>query len=326
MSGHRWGESFLKSGLPLEHLTLLSLKSIGWTCELHYEYRRVNREGELKWFEHDIVAYSPASVSGDLELLVECKYHDESRFWFFLPCESEDHMAQAGALSAGQNLRVDSAVLHSAPYEVLAQPEAENFLTLAPRCVWGVTVSRDGQRQPNAIEEATLQLGFGFVPFCLESYYGFHRGRGVSILPVIVTSARLFRLRPEIRTIDRVRSAATPDDVADELKWLWYYHAPKGELLDHNMAAINGYKQGNSYSRRRAVERQLLSLWTSPHWIAVVNIEGLADAVEAIYRQFCSVPKDFSGNRLIAQIWKDRERHRSRGRRASGGRPRGSRS
>lgn len=59
MSGQKWGESFLKSGLLLEHLTLLALKSIGWTCELHYEYRRLNREGELKWFEHDVVAYRP---------------------------------------------------------------------------------------------------------------------------------------------------------------------------------------------------------------------------------------------------------------------------
>jgi len=33
MSGQIWGESFLKSGLPLEHLTLLTLRSIGWTCE-----------------------------------------------------------------------------------------------------------------------------------------------------------------------------------------------------------------------------------------------------------------------------------------------------
>jgi hypothetical protein len=45
MSSQKWGESFLKSGLPLEHLTLLALKSIGWTCELHSEYLRVNREG-----------------------------------------------------------------------------------------------------------------------------------------------------------------------------------------------------------------------------------------------------------------------------------------
>ena len=309
MSGQKWGESFLKSGLPLEHLTLLALKSIGWTCELHSEYLRANREGQLKWFEHDVIAYSP---DGDLELLVECKYHDESRFWLFLPCETEDHLAQYGALSAGENLHVDSAVLHSAPYEVLAKPEAETLLTLAPKSVWGVTVSRDGTRQPNAVEEATKQLGFGFVPFCLERFYGFYRSRSVCLLPVITTSARLFRLRPEIHTLDKVRAAGAPDEVAEEVSWLWYYHAPNGELLDHNMTEIDACKEGNRYVQRKAVAEQLLKLWSFPHWIAVTNIDALAVAVNTIYRQFSLLPKDFSGDKLIAQIWKDRKKRRSK--------------
>jgi len=312
MSGQKWGESFLKSGLPLEHLTLLTLKSIRWTCELHSEYRRANREGELKWFEHDVIAYSPESENGDLELLVECKYHDESRFWFFLPCETEDHLAQYGALSAGENLSVDSAVLHSAPYEVLASPNAETFLGLAPKCVWGVTVSRDGTRQSNAVEEATKQLGFGFVPFCLENFYGFHRSRAVSLLPVIVTSARLFRLRPEIRSLDRVRAAGAPNEIADNLGWLWCYHAPNGDLLDHNMSEIEAYTEGNRYAKRKAIAEQLLKLWSSPHWIVVANIEALAGAVETIYGHFSSLKKDFSGDRLIANIWKDRRRQRAK--------------
>jgi|SRR5437773_4394385 len=314
MSGQKWGESFLKSGLPLEHLTVIALKSIGWTCELHSEYRRVNREGELKWFERDVIAYSPESDHGDLQLLMECKYHDESRFWFFLPCETEDHLAQYGALSAGQNLYVDSAVLHSAPYQQLAKPATETLLPLAPKCVWAVTVSQDGTRQPNAIEEATKQLGFGFVPFCLENFYGFHRSRAVCVLPVIATSARLFRLRPEIDTLDRVRAASAPNEVADEVSWLWYYHAPNGELLDYNMAEIDAYKKGNRYAQRKIIAKQLLALWSSPHWIAVVNIAGLAVAVDVIYRQFSSLPKDFSGDQLIAKIWKHRRRRRTSGR------------
>ena len=87
MANQKWGESFLKSGLPLEHLTLLALKSISWECELHYEYFRLNREKQQRRFEHDVIAYSPNLENGDLRLLIECKYHDESRFWVFLPCE-----------------------------------------------------------------------------------------------------------------------------------------------------------------------------------------------------------------------------------------------
>ncbi len=88
MGNQKWGESFLKSGLPLEHLTLLALKSIGWECELHYEYYRLNREKQIRRFEHDVISYSPWSEKSNIRLLIECKYHDESRFWFFLPCET----------------------------------------------------------------------------------------------------------------------------------------------------------------------------------------------------------------------------------------------
>jgi hypothetical protein len=313
MPGPKWGESFLKSGLPLEHLTLLALKSIGWECELHYEYRRANREGELQWFEHDIIAYSPTSGNGDLELLVECKYHDESRFWFFLPCETDDHLAQYGALSAGANLWVDSAVVHSAPYEMFARPSAETLLALAPRALWGVTVSKDGTRQPNAVDEATKQLAFGFVPFCLERFYGFHRSRAVSVVAAIVTSARLFRLRSDIASLDVIRSATSPDQIAEEAPWLWYYHAPNGELLSHNLTVIDAYEKTNPYARKKQVRQQLLKLWTFPHWIAVININAVASAAGDIHKRFVSLAKNFSGDKLIAQIWKDRDRRRAKG-------------
>jgi hypothetical protein len=316
MTGGKWGESFLKSGMPLEHLALLALQSIDWTCELHVEYRRLNRDGELKWFEHDVIAYSPESEEGTLQLLMECKYHDESRFWFFLPCETEDHLAQYGALSAGEDLYEDSAVIHCAPYEMLREPKRRALLPLALQCVWGVTVSNDGTRQDNAVEAATKQLAFGFVPFCLESFYGFNRSSAVGALAVIVTSARLFRLRPDIRSLEKVRSARAPDEVAEEVSWLWYYHAPSGDLLSDNMDAIDGYKSGNRFARRKAVADQLLALWSFPHWIAVANIEALATAVQTIYRQFLTLPKDFSGDRLIARIWKERAAERARKRRA----------
>jgi hypothetical protein len=172
-------------------------------------------------------------------------------------------------------------------------------------------VSKDGTRQPNAIEEATKQLGFEFVPFCLENFYGFHLSRAVCILPVIVTSARLFRLRPEIDSLERVRAASAPHEVADEVSWLWYYHAPNGELLDYNMAEIDAYKKGNRYARRKIVAKQLLALWSSPRWIAVVNIAALAAAVDLIFRKFSELPKDFSGDDLIAKIWKDQRTRRT---------------
>lgn len=97
-----------------------------------------------------------------------------------------------------------------------------------------------------------------------------------------------------------------------EVGWLWYYHAPNGDLLSHNMAEIEAYKKRNRYAQRKPMAQQQLELWSFPHWIAVTTIDALAGAVGAIYRQFSSLPKDFSGDRLIAQIWKDRKRRRTK--------------
>ena len=90
-----------------------------------------------------------------------------------------------------------------------------------------------------------------------------------------------------------------------------YYHAANRELLDHNMDEIDAYKKDNRYAQRKMVATQLLHLWSFPHWIAVVNIEALTLTIDTIYRQFASLPKDFSGDKLIARILKDQKRRRS---------------
>ena len=59
MATRRWGETFLKTGLPLEHLAITTLSGLGWSCEPRYEYVRPNIKGKLAWFELDLVASSP---------------------------------------------------------------------------------------------------------------------------------------------------------------------------------------------------------------------------------------------------------------------------
>jgi hypothetical protein len=44
MSKRKWGESFLKSGLPLEHLTHVTFHGLNWNSYPRPEYSRPNRE------------------------------------------------------------------------------------------------------------------------------------------------------------------------------------------------------------------------------------------------------------------------------------------
>lgn len=309
MSSQKWGESFLKSGFPLEHATLLSINSLDWECELHHEYQRNNREGELKWFESDIIAYSP---NNDMRLMIECKYHDPSRLWFFLPCTTVDHTAQYGALSAGENMETNRRVLNFAPYEALKQPDSDTLLSLAPKSVWGVTLSQDGQRQPNKVSEAIHQLTYGFVPYCLDNFYSFNISHPVAFVPVIVTSSQLYRLKPHIRDFALIREATEPGDIADNIPWTWCYHAPKNDLLYANLDSIDEHKAKYEWVEQSIIEDQLLNLWTSPSWIAVIQYDAVATAIASIYEHFTALERDYSHNDIIDKMSQLKRHHKQK--------------
>ncbi len=307
MSQHKWGETFLKTGLPLEHLVITTFSGLGWYSEPRYEYMRPNREGEPVWFEVDLVASSPA---GELNLLIECKYHDEQRFWFFLPCTTEDHLAQYGALSGDADLESDAEVLHYGPYIPLRNSRRHSLISLAPKSVWGATISRAGVREENSVKDALNQIGFAFVPYCLDNLYSFCRFTPSAAIPVIVTTARLFRLRPDICDITAIRNARGPEEIADELPWMWCYHAPRGELLGHNDKQIERWRETHQDVRFRGLDQQLTSLWAGPHWVMIITIEALAKAVETIYKAFLSLPKNFRGNQRLRHAIEQRAPYR----------------
>ena len=299
MSAKKWGETFLKTGLPLEHLALTTLTGMGWECEPKYEYERSNRQGRLAWFEVDLIAYAPSDVRGDLQLLIECKYHDEQRFWFFLPCTTVDHQAQDEALSAGGDLEADDEVLHYAPYVPLRKRKQHALISLVPRSVWGTNVSRSGAREDNSIHEALEQVGHAFVPFCLDRLYSFCTYGLIAAVPAIVTTAKLFRLRPEIRGVGTIRAATRPEEIAEEVPWTWCYYAPRKELLDFNHDEIERWRARHAGLRFAGLDTQLADLWSGPHWVMVVTIDALANAAKGLHSKFLKLPKNFGGNRRL---------------------------
>lgn len=313
MTNQKWGESFLKSGLPLEHLTVMTFESLGWFCSLHYEYLRENRDGEPNWFELDIQAYSPENDNGLLRFLIECKYNDLSKYWFFLPCETISHTAQYEALSAGEVVESNQRVLNFAPYEALSDPVSSSMLTLAPKSVWGVVVSQDGTKQENAVYTAINQLAYGFVPYSLDNFYRLTMNYPTALIPIIVTNARIFRLKPNIVDLDIVREASSPTDIADELDWTWCYHACPNELLGYNLDLIDEHDVEYELKKYPVINEKLLELWQSPTWIAVVNISALKNFVDTVYKHFVELQKDFEFNNSLEEIMaKERERLRKK--------------
>lgn len=263
----KWGESFLKSGLPLEHVTAVTLRSLDWHVAPHFEYERPGSDAP-RLFEVDLVAETKYASGGtDLHLLIECKYHDSSRFWFFHPLETERGTS-------------DGMVLNPAPFQTLRDPAAKNMIGLAPASYWGVVVSEDGQKQDNAIHTAIEQLAHAFVPYVTYRLIDLPYGPSTEgilascVVPLIVTNASIFRLRPEVTDLAEIRDAADPSDIADEVAWTWCFNEPSEELIRYNEEALKDLEESDRKTQTLAAE-QMRSFLIRPAWFAVTTLDAL---------------------------------------------------
>ncbi len=201
MAKRKWGESFLKSGLPLEHLTLVTLRAEGFLCSTNIEYERKKESGENAWFELDLEAASGyRNKDTSLSFLVECKYHDENRFWFFLPHERD-------------RWGFDDRVFNCAPLQTLTSPLSRGAFKLSPLSCRGIVVSNDGKKQDNAVHTAVQQLANGFVPLTLWGMFHYTLDLpkhafpySMAMVPMIVTNANIFRLRPDVSNLDVIKT------------------------------------------------------------------------------------------------------------------------
>ncbi len=292
MSQGKWGESFLKSGLPLEHLTQVTFRTLQWVCDPQFEYSRLNRDGQQAWFELDLLALAPP-VNRDTELafLIECKYHDSSRYWFFLPHVRRDRWY------------FNDRALNCAPYQTLKRPRVGTMLDLAPVSSGGIVISEDGTKQDNAVHTALQQLVNGYVPVSLSRMFGYNvdfknvrtpqdelsfTPWATALVPVVVTNARLYRLKQTIPNLETIRQAAKPSDIADELDWTWCYHDPPRSLCEQNVAAIEAHKKEEAelIYRFPAVIDRMYDFADRPNWIAVVNVKALSKVARAILKHF----------------------------------------
>jgi hypothetical protein len=291
VSKGKWGESFLKSGLPLEHLTLMTLRSLDWSYFTYIEYSRPNREAQEAWFEVDLAATCPTeNGSTELCLVIECKYHDMSRFWFFLPHER-------------YRWHFNDRVLNCGPLQTLAKPQSSPLLDLAPTSLWGIVVSEDGTKQDNIIHTAIQQLANALVPYSLMTsfYYNLDFTNVdnpstfvpwvTAIVPVIVTNAKIYRLKPNVSDLDVIRAAGSPDEIADEIGWTWCYFEPPTPLIRQNVEAIEAHKHDAKelVYRFPFIEERLNAFANRPNWLAVINIRSLPDAVLSLVQHFQSL-------------------------------------
>jgi len=288
-----WKDHLLKSGLPLEFEVKRFLDDKGCISNMERTYLR-NNEAEIPTeFSYDI---DSSYIKGHhfSDLMIECKYRHESTKWIFLPDDynSVDDIAKTDFMHPFDHFNRQKSGQLDFP------------LSFGPLCTKGVELTSDGPN-PKTITQAVAQLSYAMAEKITSAIYhqtdsvlGQHfNGTIFYNIPVIVTTAQLYRLREDI-DIETIRLAENIEDVAINLPYLVMKAKPGTDLEMFNNRKFREFvietgvedikKQLNSFNDDLWFVLSNIAEHKCPNSIVVINhskdASGLIDFFKFIDR------------------------------------------
>ncbi len=231
-----WKDHLLSSGVPLEYSVARIFEDLGMQGSEEFRYERKNEAGISQVFSVDI-----GSTQIDLdrnfwfETLVECKYRHDGTRWVFTP---SDYVDLRGPEFAELFVKLD---IFCADRKF--DSEAFNkFEGKYPLCEKGIELLPD-KDNPKGIEQAIFQLRYAVVAKAISSLVH-QKGGGLGrrdplflIVPIVVTTAELWRLIPGT-TVEDVRRASEISDVADRQRIVVLRQTPNDTDMIETRAAF----------------------------------------------------------------------------------------
>lgn len=237
-----WKDLLLSSGLPLEYSVGRLLAGISsWTAS-EYKYRRTSEDGSDKIFSVD-VASTHINARDDvwLEMLVECKYRHDGTNWVFVPLESRNN--DSAIISIDQCSDVGS----------ISAKSLHDVLSPFSLCSKGVELL-DKDANPKSIEQALQQLRYGVAPKVVDAlnHQAGHWLGSISpvflLVPVVVTTAALWRMRPDT-SVEDVRAATEIADVCDHCPALVVEQCPDEMQHDYTVNVFDEQMDEDAFDR-----------------------------------------------------------------------------
>lgn len=254
-NNNKWKDFLLKSGLPLEFEVKKVLEKQGFWTKSEFSYLRKNENEVLTEFSFDLNA--EIWIKDNLfELLIECKYRDESTNWLFIPEEYNDSTRGIGTTgflnTNGFFYTKEYSDLH---YKML------NLIKVSPLCSKGIEIATTGNN-PKSIDQAIAQLSYGIVDKVIlamekqlsdesddyDDHFIYHH------IPVIVTTANLFRLKKNT-SINSIKNADQISDLATSHDMLLIEPSSSLDLKNHAYKKLNDFE--GKYSKGYLNERLL---------------------------------------------------------------------
>lgn len=263
-SNTKWKEFLLKSGLPLEYEIQELLRQNKYWGQFEFSYVRRNENDILNEFSCDINASKHGAgapyPNHFVQLLIECKYRHESTNWIFTP---EDYHNEAD-IRPDSYLHSNSSFAKSNKF-IFGSVFEEQF----PACGKGIEVTNNGQN-PKSIHQATKQLGYGMMIKVLEGMgnqmkYKDHRDTVQYTIPIIVTTANLYRLEKNV-TIKHIKNAENIEDIAKKEDCIFLQSNIGEDLKKHNRGLVKEFIK--NIGKTKLEERfNEIGSWTVEEWL-----------------------------------------------------------
>ena len=203
-----WKDHLLSSGVPLEYSVARIFEQLEIWRPGEFRYERKDPDGVPRVFSVDVHAsHIDSKQNVWLETLVECKYRHDGTRWVFTPREYDPVF--------GEDLKDLFVTLDQYCLDrQLNRQRIRGFRTQYPLCGKGIELLPE-DTNPKTIEQAVQQLRHAVVAKALDALV--HQVDDLLgaptplfvIVPIIVTTAELWRLKPGT-TVEDVRGA---DDI-----------------------------------------------------------------------------------------------------------------
>jgi hypothetical protein len=225
-----WKDHLLSSGIPLEYSISGILRKLGFCAPREYRYERFNEAGLLTQFSIDVYSsYIITKLNLWLELFAECKYRHDGTRWVFTPTDHD---------------------IWSPRYEdmfvIIDQYDLDRKVETHKVQVYGENISLCGKgiellvndKNLKTIEQATQQLRYSVISKAVDAIvHQVDEMLGTPtpifiIAPIIVTTAELWRIRPNI-SIEDIRNADKLEEVAETQNAILLHKDPDNLLISH---------------------------------------------------------------------------------------------
>lgn len=220
-----WKNKLLSSGVPLEHDLSRILADKGFSVSGEYPYTRRNFGDDVDC-STDIKAcsYFPLGetevLTGELHLLVECKYRSDEKIWLFTPDVNKADYSPAypngiRSFESYSTYHFDASRVRNLCIEpVVAMKGLE--VNISNGDVHESSI-KHGVNQlryalPSLIHDLIDQNGSSHPDDCQPFF----------VLPILVTNAPLRMLRENV-SLESVRGASDIDDLSEEVKWVDFF-------------------------------------------------------------------------------------------------------